>query len=88
MQRYKKIGRLPGFKLRPALKEEPWTIVAGIPQEQLAMDGVEDILETLDQKYGIDRQQQNTRCLDDFFWVKGEKEKNIKNFESHFDLMF
>ena len=72
--------------LRAALKGEPWTLVAGIPREQLATEGgAEDILEILDQKFEIDRQQQKMKCLDDFFREKGER---IKYFVSCFDLMF
>ena len=70
MWRHKKLEGFPGFKLREVLKGEPWTMEAGVPQEQLASEGdVEDILEILDQKYGRDRQQQRMRCLDDFIHV-------------------
>ena len=66
MWKHKKLEGFLGFKLRAALKQEPWTLMVGVPQEQLARERVEDILKILDQKYGIDRKQQNMRCLDDF----------------------
>ena len=45
-----KIEGYPGFKLRGALKGEPWEQVA---QEE----GIQTILDILDQKYGRDRKQ-------------------------------
>ena len=89
MWRHQNLESFPGFKLRAALKGEPWTVVAGIPRTKLASEGgVEDILEILDQKYGMERQQQKMRCQDDFVRAEREKVESIKDFVSRFDLIF
>ena len=76
MWRHQKLEGFPGFKLREALKRKPWILVAGTHREQLAREGgVEDILEILDQNYGIDRQQQKTRCQDNFFQVERKHQR-------------
>ena len=42
----KKLGGYPGFKLRIALKEEPWTLVVLLPREQVASEGeIKDMLD-------------------------------------------
>ena len=45
MWKHKKLGVNSGFKLRVALKGQIWTLVAGLPKEQLAIEeGVEKVL--------------------------------------------
>ena len=64
MWKDQKLEGYPGFKLRNALKGEPWTLVAGIPRERVAQERrIQDMLDVLDQKYGKDRKQQKIAYL-------------------------
>ena len=64
VRNYEKIGLVyqiiwmrRAIQLRIGKMEEPWTLVAGLPQKQLASErGVKDMLDIFDQKYGMDRQ--------------------------------
>ena len=61
MWRKQRLESYHGFKLRSALKGEPWTLVAEVPREHVASEeGVKDIFDILDQKYGVDVRQENT----------------------------
>ena len=54
----KKLEGYFGFKLRTALKEEPWILVARLPREQVASKGgIKDMLDILDQKYELVMEQ-------------------------------
>ena len=56
--RDKKLEGYFGFKLRTALKEEPWILVARLPREQVASKGgIKDMLDILDQKYELVMEQ-------------------------------
>ena len=55
-----------------ALKVEPWALISGINREQIAREeGIQTMLDILDQKYGRDRKQQKINYLDEFFRVDG-----------------
>ena len=45
------------------------------------------MVDVLNQKYGIDRKQQNIAYLDEFFKDKRGKEESVLDYVSQFDFM-
>ena len=61
--------------------------MAGLPREQVAGDGVTEILKILNQKYGVDVEKEKIKCLDEFFRVERGRDERVQDYVSRFDLM-
>ena len=87
-RRKQRLESYHGFKLRSALKGEPWTLVSEVPRGHVASEGVMDTFDILDQKYGVDVEQEKFTYLDEFFRVERGREGSVKGYVKRFQLIF